>query len=187
VSNRVELSPQEMVTAATIGVRRQVAKIVGGYGSYLPNETNDWAPFDNDVHGAMCEFVIARKFNLFWAPNIGDRKAVDVGGIIEVRGRRLSGSGLDLGLRDIDKLQYPFVLVHTDPPFFNIIGWIDGREGWRIGQGNSQLHYVPHKIPPLRPIDELWEVVHRRREENRPLVVVAEEDEHADRTADAKV
>lgn len=152
----IELSPHEMVTAGTVGLRRNVAAIVrrlkpvhGGQANGLPGA------FGHHVVGAMAEFVVAKTLNLFWDPNIGKTRECDVGGIVEVRARTQDGDGLDLAIRPKDKPDAPHVLVHCDPPFFRIPGWIFAREArsitgvcWNEKRG---LWFVPYG--QLRPIE----------------------------------
>jgi hypothetical protein len=82
--------------------------------------------------------------------------------VLEVRCRRV-GSGRDLGFRNCDKPQRPYVLVHANPPRFKLVGWILGRDGWAIGQPNEKtgLHFVTEQ--QLRPVVELLTVLPPRR------------------------
>lgn len=154
----VTLTPQELTTAAMVGVRRRVNMIARAETDGHDNPyTLDECPFEGMIIGAMAEFVVARAFNLFWHDNVGKRDAIDVGGLIEVRARRIGGCGLDLGIRANDKLDLPFVLVHADIPRFTMVGWLYGRDAWEIGVPTSKdwLRFVAAKTPPLRTMTEL--------------------------------
>lgn len=158
MSITVDLTPHELTTAAMVGVRRRIHMIARAEHDGEANPfTLDESPFEGAIIGAMAEFVVARAFNLFWADNVGKRNAVDVGGLVEVRARRLGGCGLDLGIRAHDKLDLPFVLVHADIPHFTMVGWIYGRDAWAIGAPTSRdwLRFVPAKLPPLREMTDL--------------------------------
>jgi len=158
MSITVDLTPQELTTAAMVGVRRRITMIARAESDGEANPfTLDECPFEGAIIGAMAEFVVARAFNLFWADGVGKRNAIDVGGLIEVRARRIGGCGLDLGIRAHDKLNLPFVLVHADIPHFTMVGWLYGRDAWEIGAPTKKdwLRFVPAQLPPLRDMTEL--------------------------------
>lgn len=153
----VTLSPQEMMTAAFVGVRRQVSAMANKRANWgVLQSTEDFA-FDHHIIGAMAELAAAKAFNLFWPDNVGRVSGTDVGGLIETRCRRVGGSGLDLAMRAHDaKPDKPYLLIHANMPNFKMVGWIFGREA-SLGTLNSAtgITFVPAKTPPLRPIEEL--------------------------------
>lgn len=157
------LKPNELLSAAIAGARRQVSALANGREDYCHNDTVD--PFERHIMGAMAELAVARTFNLFWADETGRIDGSDVGGLIEVRARKIGGRGLDLGIRERgNKPNKPYLLVHCDLPKFFFVGWIYGRDGWAIGKENSLagVRWVPAKIPPLRPTEELRTIVAAR-------------------------
>ena len=122
----VRLSPQEIITASSIGLRRQVYAMHTNLRQY-GNGKPEW--FDAHIMGAMAEFVVARAVNLFWSAHIGVTDQPDVGGLIEVRLRRVPGSGTDLAIRPKDKDHRPFVQVlGSFDGSFRIAGWSGGKE-----------------------------------------------------------
>jgi hypothetical protein len=156
----VTLKANELLSAAIAGVRRQVSALASGREDYCHNDSVD--PFERHIMGAMTELAVAKTFNLFWADETGRVDGSDVGGIIEVRSRKIGGRGLDLGIRERgNKPNKPYLLVHCDVPKFFLIGWIYGGDGWAIGKENGLpgVRWVPAKIPPLRPVDELRAIV----------------------------
>jgi hypothetical protein len=149
-----------MTTAAMIGVRRQIRAFAKDREDYCHNDSVD--PFARHIKGAMAELAVARTFNLFWAGCTGRVDESDVGGLIEVRGRQVGGSGLDLGIKSrFLKPDKPYVLVHYDLPFFTLVGWIYGHQAKAIGKKNSQLgvYFVPPTLPPLHELGELFDLV----------------------------
>jgi hypothetical protein len=158
----VTLKPNELLSAAIAGVRRQVSALAHSREDYCHNDSVD--PFERHIMGAMAELAVARTFNLFWADETGRIDGSDVGGIIEVRARKIGGRGLDLGIRERgNKPNKPYLLVHCDLPRFFLIGWIYGHEGWAIGKENglAGVRWVPAKIPPLHTVDELRIIIER--------------------------
>jgi hypothetical protein len=158
------LKSNELLTAAIAGVRRQVSAMENKREDYCHNDSVD--PFVRHIMGCMAELAVARTFNLFWADETGRVDGSDVGGLIEVRARKIGGRGLDLGIRERgNKPNKPYLLVHCDVPKFFFIGWIYGRDGWAVGVENalSGVRWVPPKIPPLRPAEELWALVEAAR------------------------
>ena len=156
----IELSPHELTTAAMVGVRRQISAMTKNREDYCHNDSVD--PFERHIMGAMAELAVARAFNLFWADGVGRVDGSDVGGLIEVRGRKIGGSGLDLGFKARgNKPDKPYLLVHCSLPRFRLIGWLYGSEGVAIGKENSQLgvFFVPPIVPPLHDAEELFNYI----------------------------
>jgi hypothetical protein len=152
----VKLSAQEIVTAAGIGMRRQTYAMTNELRQY-GNGTQEW--FDAHIMGAMAEYAVAKTLNLFWHAHIGKIDQPDVGGFVEVRMRRVPGSGTDLAIRPKDKDQLPFVQVlGRYDGTFDIVGWLFGREAKQRGSNwceSNQIWYVP---PPYKPIESLIEL-----------------------------
>lgn len=157
---RVELSEEEMRIAAVIGTLRQSDNWKTPHWGVLAS-SEEFA-YDNHVISAMTEYSVSKMFNLHWS--LEERYGHDVGGVIEVRYRR-KGVGPDLGIRDRDNNNRPYLLVHAEPPVFECVGWIFGNDGWKIGALNHKtgLHFVRGSVPPLRPVFELPSVIKPHR------------------------
>ena len=153
----IELSPQEMITAGTIGVRRQVAALFQNRRpSHGAHDNSDSRAFDDHIIGAMAEYAVAKTLNLFWDPSIGKVKKGDVGGFVEVRVRRVGGTGLDLVIRPGDEDDAPYVLVHAEVPRFFIKGWLygrDGKAGGFVWNEQRRLWFIPPE--KINAIEEL--------------------------------
>jgi hypothetical protein len=158
----IVLTPQEMMTAALVGVRRQISAMANGRSHWGVLESSETAAFDNHIIGAMAEFAVAKVFNLFWSDNVGSVNGRDVGGKIEVRCRRIGGVGLDLAMRPHDKPQMPYLLVHAAMPRFVLVGWIFGHDAHELGSINEAtgLRYV--SPDDLRPVSELQVLLNAR-------------------------
>lgn len=162
----VFLSLQEIMTAATVGVRRQVSAMQRDRKQWGVLESSKDYAFDHHIIGAMSELAVAKHFNLFWPDGVGSIHGVDVGGIIEVRCRRLSGTGVDMAMRPKDieeKPDTPFLLVHEQMPRFRLMGWMFGNAAAGLGDFNEMtgLRYVKPKV--LRELEELEKLVISRR------------------------
>lgn len=117
---------------------------------------------DHESHhevGAIAEAAVAKYLHLPWRANIGNIKGVDVGNVVEVRARRIPGTGTDLAIRPNDKDDKPYVLawVHADDSV-EIVGWLFGREGKNRGPWSAakQVWFNP---PPYRPIEQLLDII----------------------------
>jgi hypothetical protein len=163
VPTNIRLSFQEMLTSATIGVRRHISGMAHSRQHQgPPSEAAE--SFDHHILGAMGEQVVAKAFNLYWDAAVGRVDACDVGGLIEVKCKRM-GRGFGLSIRPNHKPERPYVLVHGRPPDFVLIGWMYGRDAWAIGEWMEHLgvRMVPPTLPPLRSIAELEEIIFAAR------------------------
>ena len=141
-----------MITAASIGMRRQVYAISHNLWHYGHEEEK----FDSHVIGAMAEFAVARVLNLFWEANIGKIGGSDVGGVVGVRMRRIPGVGTDLAIGPKDEDETPYVLVHGyRNGRMDLVGWLYGRAA-KERKGPwcepKNVWFVP---PPYDPMDTL--------------------------------
>lgn len=148
-----ELTNEELLTAAMVGVRRQISAM-------RQNRQNSWDnaqnPFEIHILGCCGELVAAKHYNLFWPDAVGSVSSHDVGGLLEVRCRR----GGAMGIRDNHKPEKPYLLIHADVPRFRFKGWLFGADAWRLGQlcsGNPKLRFVEPSL--LRPLRELLPVL----------------------------
>jgi hypothetical protein len=157
----VTLTPVEALMPCIIGARRQLYALSRGKRPDGNADEGRW--FDHHIFGAMAEFVVARIFNLFWEPRIGETgNSYDVGGCIGVRLRRLPGNGSDLAIRRGDKDDVPQVLVHNYGDLsFHVMGWLNALEGRERGAWNelSNVWYVP---PPYHSLEELANLLRMR-------------------------
>lgn len=112
----------------------------------------------HNVTGTVSEIAAAKFTDLPWS--VGYAGSIDVGGLLEARGRKVPGSGTDLGIRPKDlHLERPFVLVHVLPDYTcRIVGWEFGYHARARGRWNAkrEVWFVP---PPYRPLDKLLELV----------------------------
>jgi hypothetical protein len=88
---------------------------------------------DNDemthVHAMRAELAVAKAFNLFWSGSVGNKDAVDVGGILEVRSSARTGNSR-LILHPTDRDDYPYIFADVSAaPTIRLCGWIMGRDG----------------------------------------------------------
>jgi hypothetical protein len=120
--------------------------------------------------GCLGEMAVAKHCNLFWGGSVGDFKAVDVGGKVQVRACSRADRRLILHHEDDDAR--PFVLaIVNDLPNVTLRGWLlagDGKQQnyWEDPVGGRPAFFVPQTC--LRPMDELKDD-HRLREGLRRL------------------
>jgi hypothetical protein len=155
MSVKVQLTAQEMLTAALVGVRRQISAMELHRRDSWTNADN---PFEIHILGCMGELVAAKHFNLFWPDAVGETQSHDVGGLLEVRTRR----GGAMGIRVNHKPEKPYLLIHADVEkgIFQMMGWLLGAQAWKVGRpcdGNPNLRYVDPGV--LLPVEELNKVI----------------------------
>jgi hypothetical protein len=142
----IKLTPPEIMTASHIAAMRRVQNIKQGTpGKYgAPEKDGAW---EVDIWGCFGEMAVAKYFNLYWAGNVGDKKAIDVGGKFQVRTARRSSDCLLLHPDDDDSL--PFVLVIIEAlPFADLRGWILAKDGkiaefWKEKIVGRPCYFVP--------------------------------------------
>ena len=146
--------PQDLKDRAIyVGEQRHDFAVRAGYVNYGAQP----GKLKYSVDGAVGERGIAHHYDEPWHENIGIIDGIDVGRIVEVRGRT---PGSDLGIRPADKRYLPHVLVWVYPDYSMLaLGWLYGIEGmydedrWNE---NSKCWYNP---PPYRPLDELARIL----------------------------
>jgi hypothetical protein len=157
----VTLTWSEMKFGADVGVMRRVSAIVRDrkefYGQPEINE------YDRDVLGAQSELAVAKGLNLFWSGALGDTKAKDVGGFIQVRANKKRHHRLTLHPSDDDG--DPFVCVFCQAPRFHLLGWVWASAGkltdyWKDGLPNRPAFWVP--LEKLEPAETLHQLVSAR-------------------------
>lgn len=142
---RLELTPAEMLLAATTGVHRNVAAIRRGLPDVAGHSGSGW---DLHVEGACGEMAVAKHLGLFWNGSINTFRSGNDVGAWQVRTR--SRADYDLVVRPNDKPENIFILVIGIAPVFDIIGWISGsdarRDEWKQTYGGRpEAWFVPQK------------------------------------------
>jgi hypothetical protein len=160
IPTEMTLSFEDMLTAGIVGLRRHISGMALNR-EHQGNSSEASHSFDPHILGAMGELVVAKAFNLYWDATVGRVDACDVGGIIEVKCRRL-GRGFGLSIRPNYKPDKPYVLVRAEPPNrFFLVGWLYGQKAWEIGtpMPDFGVRAVPATLPPLRSIAELERII----------------------------
>ena len=130
------------------------------------------------IHGAVSEAGVAKYFKQKWLASGGIITGIDVGDIIEVRGRP---PNRDLGFRPKDKpkRELPHVLVWVNEDYsMRLMGWLYGYECFheedsdeheQRWNANSRCWYNP---PPYRLISELSDLLADENEVARILASI---------------
>ena len=155
------LSAHDALTCAVVGVRRRILSTFLKQKQY----GNDDAYFDSDIMGAMAEFAVGGALGVFWDGHVGKSDDGDVGGFVEVRMRRVPGTGTDLAIRPKDHDDRPYVLALGHRDFrIEVIGWLYGGDAKARGRASDNawceskgVWYVP---PPYEPITSLIPIAH---------------------------
>ena len=113
---------------------------------------------DFHIRGAHCEFAASIILNLYWRPTIGEIKARDVGGLVEVRSTVLCDGRLIVKPRDADA---PFVLIVADMGdlWFRFGGWMwaaDAKKAPLNGEHGDPAHYVSQALLSSRATLMNW-------------------------------
>jgi hypothetical protein len=115
---RIDLTWQEMCTAAMIGVYRRLSSMHKGLNKNIHADKSD---FQTDVIGAIAEACFAKFINLYWSCSINTFKAPDVGAW-QVRSTDYPDGHLIVRPNDRDGERVAFLVV--DGYGANLIGWI---------------------------------------------------------------
>ena len=150
--------------AVKIGKERFAFAAAQGWRNYGAQEANE----EYDICGTVAECGVAKYFKQRWKESVGDITGIDVGDIIEVRGRPVGRAQKDLGFRPKDKpkREMPHVLVWVNADYsMQLMGWLYGYECMHEEDDERHLErwsesskcwYNP---PPYRPLDELSELL----------------------------
>jgi len=155
----VFLTPENMKTVRDVGLRLAEAMIVQRTRNHgaerMPPDYNRY------ITGATGEYAVAWAFNLFWEDRVGERGGRDVGGLLDVKTKRVGTSEQRLNFGFDSPDETPCILVHLDGADARLIGWLYAREGRAIGTWDEYKNYwfVEPTVPPLRPITDLFPVV----------------------------
>lgn len=161
----VTLTWPEMMTAYHVASQRRIMNmrkgLAGRYGAPEGEGSEEL-----DIISTRGEMAVAKGLNLYWSGSVGDYKAVDVGGIVEVRTRTQNWHSLIVHPGDHDWAPYVLVDASTQPNF-RIAGWIYGADGkdekyWADpSKKNRPAFFIKQEY--LRPMDELvWELKNNR-------------------------
>jgi hypothetical protein len=128
----VTLDTREYIFAATSGVMLNEDSRKRGLSIRVLG--NNRRGIENDIDGAVGEFVAAKALNKFWH-GPGSYKAHDIEPNIEVRTVPYNGGRQRLKIKKDDPDDSPFVLVlgTQDSLIWKIPGWILGKHGKIIG------------------------------------------------------
>jgi hypothetical protein len=152
----ITLSDFWLARAREVGLQRHGYALQAGLKHY-GNKADD--SDSHHVVGAIAECAVAKYLNLPWRANVGNIHGVDVGDAVEVRARRVPGTGTDLAIRPHDKDEKPVVLVFVFANYqCELRGWIFGHEGKNVGPWNEAkcVWFVP---PPYRPVAYLHNAI----------------------------
>lgn len=142
----VQLTREEFVDAASVGLRRQVHSLYKG-AQHLAFKPDD--EYKTHVLGAVAEFAAATALHAQWPATVdADRRAPDLCGGWQVRwnGREDAPT---LIVRHHDRDDQRFVLVTGFGPVFSVWGWMWGLRAkspqWRRdpGQRGAPCWCVP--------------------------------------------
>lgn len=150
-----------MIVTLTAGQKTHALEVARGRQAFadghklrdraLPSESK----LDDSIMGCLGEFAVALVLDLPWHANIGVLDRADVGDMVDVRARRVPGSGTDLVIFPKDPDDRPFVqtLVRPDDTV-ELVGWLHAHEGKARGQWFERARYW-YVRPPYRDILEL--------------------------------
>ena len=117
----MRLTYGQLSMASHVAIMRRASNMLKGlpprYGA-----SNGEGSWEMDINACCAELAVARYTNLFWCGSLNDFSARDVGGIIDVRS--MTKSHYQLILHPDDPDGAPFVLVWTNPPEFELTGWM---------------------------------------------------------------
>lgn len=123
--NIIELTPDEVHTAALHGLLRRTQKLAGKRADRVQQQRSSW---DNEVEGACAELAFCKWRGVYWS-GLSQLRARD-GGDFEVRYTVHEGNGgLIIYEHDVD--DGVFVLIDGHAPRFRLVGWMRGRDGKR--------------------------------------------------------
>ncbi len=143
----VTLDQREILLAADLGVRRQVAAMLSGRQDSFGFERGGKDPWRAHIEGVAGELAVAKVLNVFWTGTINTyRSRADVGSL-EVKTR--SKPDYELLVRPHDRDDAAFVLVTGEIPTYTVVGWILARDAKRpvwlqMYGGRPPAYFVPH-------------------------------------------
>jgi hypothetical protein len=147
----VQLTPSEMVIAATVGSQRRISAILNGrrpnYGSPT---ANNWGI---DIEAAGAELAVAKVFGLWWNALVKNPvlKYPDVGNLQVRHTLRTEGRLIVHATEPDDDV---FVLVRGCMPRYLVVGWIKGSDAkhadfWFEGDGRAAFFVWDSRLGSL--------------------------------------
>lgn len=100
--------------------------------------------YRDTLNGIKYEMVVAKYFGFEYDGDIGKPGRFDVGGKYEVRGTKYINGHLILNPEDKDAI---YILVVGDGNEFDIVGWIDGKEGKKDEYWRTDTRYPCYFVP----------------------------------------
>jgi hypothetical protein len=126
VSIVVDLTPEEVEFAASIGVRRQLEAYRKGLANVAGLRFVGW---DEHIEGAAGELAVAKLLGRHWDATVNTFKFTgDVGPELEVRTRSKHHYDLLVRPNDNPYRYYCLVTGTTTEGAFRVHGWLQGRE-----------------------------------------------------------
>ena len=139
---KVTLTSSELITAATVGVHRNVSSLEKNHDpeKYGKENRTDW---QMDIEGACYEQALAKCLNVYWPASVDTFTAVgDVAGM-DVRGTELKNGCLVFRPKDIEHQERAFWLVTGLAPDYTVHGWIVGSDCQK-----DEFINAPNNRPP---------------------------------------
>ena len=148
-----------MFLAGVVGCLRQSTAMRDGRQDFFAADGGGGGKWGQHIIGCQGEMAVAKHFNIFWSGTVGQVHLPDVGDL-EVRTRQPGEFGADLTLRNGDKADRRYLLVVATPPFFDIKGWMYGRDGMietyrhpRLVNGEALFYVPPHRLQPMTALE----------------------------------
>ena len=149
----IRLSWSEVITAAMVGVFRQVTNLRDGRAdAYGASDDRGW---QLHIEGCCGEMAFAKLSGLYWSGSLGNLGADDVH-LYQVRTTSRDDGRLIVHPGDPD--DRVFVLVTGRAPTFRVRGWVRGidaknREWWHDPSNGRPAFFVPQSA--LRSIETI--------------------------------
>jgi hypothetical protein len=148
----VELTPAELMLAATQGAMRYIANLRDGRRDrHGRGADSNW---NTHIEGVCGELAFAKAIGAYWWNRMGDFRADDVGAW-QVRMR--SETWHELIVHEHDRDDRVFVLLTGRVGRYRVVGWIRGhdakrREWWRDPARGRPAFFVPqNRLTPGLP------------------------------------
>ena len=152
---KIVLTNGEVLTAATIGIRRHVQALVRGRSQAFGCKVEE--SWQCNIVGALGEMVVAKALDRYWNGDVGPLGRSDVGPYQVRTTPHVDGH---LIVTDKDRDDDVFILVTGIEPAFVIRGWLYGRDAKRPefieDRGRGKRFFVPQAA--LRSFASLPEI-----------------------------
>lgn len=150
----IRLSWHEVMTAAMVGVMRQVYSLRDNRKDRHGFKGCGW---NEHIEGACAEQVLSKFLNVYWSSHVNHFEGDDLPGL-QVRTRMTPRKDFALIVRPSDSDQGVFVHVTGVCPTFYVHGWIRGSEAkkkeyYTSFDSREPAYFVPNDR--LNPIESL--------------------------------